>query len=280
LTEVQKYAKSLVEQSSRTKDNGDMNRKRRLQYAEKKLVRKAIETGDDTLLAKAVQTAIGKKTLPHLATALHSDDIFQQLVHNQKKLLATTGRTHRHEVGHLLVEGLPTSFLKAELGLERKDVQYIRREVKDKHKQDRYGRSANTQMLGDKNYALAVKRCKTCEDEETLLHMFYMSTTYQASGASTTRRILGSTKWEWEMALHAMYPDLLRELARQNPHGARHVPPTQQRLDQIRGKSTFSSGQRIDLTTCRKKGEGPKMEGRERQGSLSQKENYTATDRA
>ena len=218
MTEVQKYAKSLVEQSSRTKDNGDMNRKRRLQYAEKKLVRKAIETGDDTLLAKAVQTAIGKKTLPHLATALHSDDIFQQLVHNQKKLLATTGRTHRHEVGHLLVEGLPTSFLKAELGLERKDVQYIRREVKDKHKQDRYGRSANTQMLGDQNYALAVKRCKTCEDEETLLHMFYMSTTYQASGASTTRRILGSTKWEWEMALHAMYPDLLRELARQNPH--------------------------------------------------------------
>ena len=124
------------------------------------------------------------------------------------------GKSHKQEVAHLLVDGLPASF--AVLNLTQGELDYAKRnpETTNVVKRDRHGRETAAQTVGSQQYAAGVKRLKVSEAEEMMLLTFFVATTYQASGDKTQTRIMGKAQWEWTSELHAMYPTLLRDLAR------------------------------------------------------------------
>jgi hypothetical protein len=218
LSDAQQIAVAGVRLTKHKKDPGAMNTARRLKYAEKKLVRVALSSGSDKLLASAASTPSGRRLMPCIAAAMGTNEHFQAMARNTAELLKKCGGKNEREFGHLLTEGLPFRFCKKELAINQNKFSYYKRREKSfEPKRDRNGYKAPKENLADQKYAAHVKRCKISEPEEVLLTMFFVRTTYQASGAETTTRIQGMPKWEWDMHLHADYPMQLRALAQEYP---------------------------------------------------------------
>jgi len=209
----------LVQRTSRPLCTTSVNIERRRKYAEKKLVETAKASGDLSMLARAIQTTTGKKEMPELANAVLGSALhFEQLKTNTQKLFNTCGRTFKRDTSHLMVEGLPASFLRAELKMKKGEIDYARRtKENDSGARDRFGRQTIDNGISKQNYANGVARYKVSEIEEILLKKFFTNSPYIASGADTMTRILGKNKTQWEEELFGSYPKLLRELAREYP---------------------------------------------------------------
>ena len=149
-TRPQKIAKALVNTTKRPLDKGAKNAIRRQKYAEQKLVTFAKASGDDKLLAAAVSTPVGKKQMPHLAGLIaRGSEHFARVVENTKRCIKTIGRKYKNQFTHLILDGLPASFCKKELGMSQAELDHSNRVDDDKFgpNRDRYGRKALVQIL-------------------------------------------------------------------------------------------------------------------------------------
>ena len=220
----------MVSPTSRQLCQSTMNKKRRQRYAEKKLAHTALEKKNDSLLLHALCTPGGKSVLPNLAAHIDkgSDAHFERLVENTRMILRTTGGRHKQELAHLLVEGLPAKFCRQQLCMTQNFVDQARRKPSMESHTDRFGRENTKAGLSNAKYPVGVNRCKLSQSEETLLTLFFVRTTYVASGANRKTRILAKMDWEWEMQLFADYPMELRRLAQRYPDLVPDVsnPPT------------------------------------------------------
>jgi hypothetical protein len=214
---AQKHAQTLVRPTRRPLNKDVMNLKRRQQYAEKLLIKRAKASGDDATLGLAVSTPTGRRMMPLLSRASGKLDVeFAQMKINTKKLMAVSGRHYRASVVHLLVDGLPPKFCRTELGITKTQMaQNLKAPVAPK--EDRFGRASTAPSLEDCDYPTDVHRCKVSEAEEVVLAQFFVHSTYVCSGADRQTRILGKAEWEWGMQLHAEYPTHLRSIAKQWP---------------------------------------------------------------
>ena len=202
------YASGLVRNTSRQKDTGDMNTKRREKYAQKKLYESAKKAGCDELLSEALKTEVGQSKMKLTTDGLGSSEHFKRMMANTAKLLGDMGKRHKHQVAHLLVAGLPSSFCKSSLKLTATELKRAKShlEVED-------GRG-----IEDACYAEDVTRCKVNDGMDTAFRNFYSRTTYQCSGADQEKtRIMDKELFEWEGMLQARWPALLREVAAATP---------------------------------------------------------------
>ena len=176
--------------------------------AQKLLVQEAKRTGDDKLIAAALEFKVGRAAFPALARKSKPHRHKQILIERCAATLGSTGRHNKMTMLSSLSQGLPTSFLTGTLGVTPADVKRAR----EKRTHQRPGSDFTTQK-----YTHATKRVKITEHEESLLVQFFVDTTHVLSGAERTTRNLDMRLHEWEHELYAMYPTYLRRVAHSNP---------------------------------------------------------------
>jgi hypothetical protein len=123
---------------------------------------------------------------------------------NVNDLLISAGKNNKQVVGHFLTQGLPASFLKNNFELKTSQIDSFRQTP------------SNNNSLA-KNYAQGSKREHVMEREQQLMTSFYYQTTCQMSGANTTTRVLEFTPLKWQFEFFALWPQLLRDYASNNP---------------------------------------------------------------
>ena len=223
------FASTFVVATSRPKCNSIVNTKRREQYAQRILLKKAKTSGRDDLLHKALATPVGQRQMPRCAGAFGNSAHFASLVENTKKLLKHTGRRHKHEMAHMLCEGLPKWFSKSKLGLTHAQTKRAQEEIQSLGA----GRTLDAAC-----YAENVNRNKIPESMSNIFMQFFHRSTYQCSGADQDKaRIMDMEFFEWEAELTALWPGLLREEAARMP-------------DQVRVLSDMPEGGWTDYQAC------------------------------
>ena len=190
------------------------NTRRRQLYAEKKLMANAKSSGSDVLLAAAVQTKTGRRCMPQCAKAFGMQEHFRSMVKNTKALLnEKVGGRHKHEVAHLLIDGLPKAFCVSREGLGMSEAERTSAIRNTTTQPDR--------LLGAKKYAEGMDRTSRniiSEGEEIAMTTFFNRTTHQCSGADNSKaRIMDTEYYEWEAQLNAQWPGILRELVALRP---------------------------------------------------------------
>ena len=202
-------AASLVRKTGRPLCSSELNIKRRENYAERKLVKKAKVTGKDEYWAAAMRTSEGRRQMPQLYKNFGRGVEFQTMVKNTMRILESMGGRHKQEVAHMLCTGLPAKWVVDELGLTRNQVKRAQENIE----------LVSGRSITEAVYAENISRDKTPEGLAHVYKHFYSRSTYQCSGAVQEKaRIMDMEYYEWEAQLHAEWPTLLRELAAAHPH--------------------------------------------------------------
>ena len=199
----------MLQTRPRTSTNPKTQRATQLR-AEKRLVQKAKETGDDKLIAASLNFKVGQRSFPALHAAVHQPTAAdQQLRENVSRLLQASGKHNRHRQVKYISEGLPSELLTTSLGISKSSL----KKARESRSMQQSGPTLETQQ-----YSTGVSRSKITDVEQNMLVEFYeMTTDGPPSGSKTLTRILEMREFEWECSLYADYPALLRRVASRAP---------------------------------------------------------------
>jgi hypothetical protein len=160
----------------------------RLGEVTRQLVGNSSPAGDQYMKA-FLKCSVGKRQFPKTSANIRSDEHLQQMAKNLKHFVFSMGK-HNARIGiRFLTEGLPTMFLKNDVGLT--DKQLGKRKVDQKVIEDPYKHSLCMQ-----DYAADVSRDKILPIEKAMVHDFFNGSTAVFSG--TDRRCVESTLHDWE----------------------------------------------------------------------------------
>ena len=181
--------------------------------AQKVLVEKARETGDDLLLSAALQFKVGQAAFPHLAKLKQTSSKNKTvLIERCSATLEAAGRHNKMSMLKHLSEGLPRSFITGVLGVSLGQVKRAR-----ELRTHRSSTGKPVVNFSNQQYSHKVHRVKVCDHEEALLVQFFIDTTHVLSGAARETRNLEMSLHQWEEELYALYPTYLRRVAYANP---------------------------------------------------------------
>jgi hypothetical protein len=216
---VRSFASTLVHATSRPKCLAPVNIARRKKYAEQKLLANARSTSNDKLMYECLQTKVGAKAMPVLASEMGTTKHHGVLAANAKRLMSLAGGRHRQEMAHLLTSGLPTAWCRDELGLTKasakRATEALRKRTPSQVALDASRSCANARYAEGTD---RTSRNMVGHGEDMAYDTFFHRTTHQCSGADVGRsRIMDREYFTWEADLSAQWPGILRELAVAHP---------------------------------------------------------------
>jgi hypothetical protein len=147
------------------------------------------EPAGDEVLAALLASKSGRRLFPSTAQSIRGDEHLKKLAENVGFFVKSLGK-HASRIGiRFLSKGLPTWFLRDEVGMTDKALE--KRRVDQKVVEDPHNHS-----LCQQDYAADVSRTKVTDVEQTMLVDFYKKTTAVFSG--TERRCVEVAQHVWE----------------------------------------------------------------------------------
>jgi len=225
--------------------------KDRQAYAERKLVYEVVsarKTGSlrTELLSRleivAAQTPEGSKIFPDLAALSATVHQHSDFVRASALAFAELGRAHRKNVCKLVLQNVPTQYVKDHLLMTAGEVKYI------KNNRIRAIDRANVekQDVVHQRMILNITRKKIRDPETQLLKLFYHETTSVLSGSSTETRNLDMTILDWGFELYSRYPRYLYALGCVKPE-LLEQDPTTKFLREMRAASKLYAQECFDI---------------------------------
>jgi hypothetical protein len=169
----------------------------------------------DQFLSAFMVTNEAKRRFPQTSASLVNDPHLLNLMQNVQDTIVRVGKHAGRFIIRLLTEGLPTWFLKKELGMTDKDV--------DKRRVDNIDQSD----LCKQDYAHGVSRSKVTAVEDSLVERFFFKSSAVFSG--TERRCVELSMHEWECKVKHTPRDHNQPSITRNPRS--HISRSQSTLD-------------------------------------------------